>query len=64
MKRTYALLALVLLGSLMARAEAASWVSGLHRMQLADPLDARPMQALAFYPANGPTRALRRKATH
>ncbi|WP_337159504.1 dienelactone hydrolase [Pseudomonas putida] len=59
MKRTCALLALVLLGGLLARAEAAPWVSGLHRMQLADPLDARPMQALAFYPANGPTRSVR-----
>jgi predicted dienelactone hydrolase len=47
------LLALALLGGLLAHAEAAPWVAGLHRMTLADPVDARPMQALAFYPSTG-----------
>jgi len=53
------LLALALLGGLLARAEAAPWVAGLHHMTLADPVDSRPMQALAFYPANGATRSSR-----
>lgn len=53
------MLALALLGSLLAHAEAAPWVVGLHHMTLADPVDARPMQALAFYPAIGKTRSSR-----
>ena len=52
-------LALALFGSLLAHAEAAPWVAGLHHMTLADPVDARPMQALAFYPAIGNTRSSR-----
>ena len=52
-------LALVLLGSLLARAEAAPWVAGLHHMTLADPVDDRPMQALAFYPTTGKTHSRR-----
>ncbi|POA85084.1 dienelactone hydrolase [Pseudomonas sp. FW305-E2] len=52
-------LALVLLGGLLARAEAAPWVAGLHLMTLTDPVDSRPMQALAFYPAVGKTRISR-----
>lgn len=52
-------LLLVLLGGLLANAEAAPWVAGLHHMSLADPVDARPMQALAFYPATGRTRSSR-----
>lgn len=52
-------LALALLGGLLAHAEAAPWVAGLHYMTLADPVDARPMQALAFYPAIGKTRTSR-----
>ncbi|MCW2271445.1 Alpha/beta hydrolase family protein [compost metagenome] len=35
------------------------WSVGLHRMQFADPLDARPVQALAFYPSSGPERSSR-----
>lgn len=53
------MLALALLGSLLAHAEAAPWVVGLHHMTLADPVDARPMQALAFYPAIGKARSSR-----
>ena len=53
------LLALALLGGLLARADAAPWVAGLHHMTLADPVDSRPMQALAFYPAIGATRSSR-----
>ena len=49
------MLALALLGGLLAHAEAAPWVAGLHHMTLADPVDNRPMQALAFYPAVGST---------
>lgn len=45
------LLVLALLGNLIGHAQASSWVAGLHHMTLADPVDARPMQALAFYPA-------------
>ncbi|WP_336334308.1 dienelactone hydrolase [Pseudomonas putida] len=51
------LLALALFGGLLVHAEAAPWVAGLHHMTLADPVDARPMQALAFYPAIGKTRS-------
>ncbi|MBF8669645.1 dienelactone hydrolase [Pseudomonas putida] len=53
------MLVLALLGGLLAHAEAAPWVAGLHYMALADPVDARPMQALAFYPATGRTRISR-----
>ncbi len=53
------LLALVLLGGLLAHAEAAPRVVGLHPMTLADPVDSRPMQALAFYPAIGIPRSSR-----
>jgi len=53
------LLTLALLGGLLAQAEAAPWVAGLHHMILADPVDARPMQALAFYPAVGTIRSTR-----
>lgn len=53
------LLALVLLGGLLAHAEAAPQVVGLHPMTLADPVDSRPMQALAFYPAIGKPRSSR-----
>ncbi len=53
------LLALALFGGLLTQAEAAPWVAGLHHMSLADPVDARPMQALAFYPAVGKTRSSR-----
>ncbi|MFV3292561.1 alpha/beta hydrolase family protein [Pseudomonas sp. NY11955] len=53
------LLALALFGGLLARADAAPWVAGLHPMTLADPIDSRPMQALAFYPAIGATRSRR-----
>ncbi|CAM3883918.1 hypothetical protein CCOS865_02984 [Pseudomonas reidholzensis] len=59
MTRIRVLLALLLLGSLQAHADAAPWVAGLHRLQLADPVDARPMQALAFYPTNADTHSLR-----
>ncbi len=52
-------LALALFGGLLAHAEAAPWVAGLHHMTLTDPVDARPMQALAFYPASGNTRNTR-----
>ncbi|USS53705.1 alpha/beta hydrolase family protein [Pseudomonas kermanshahensis] len=52
-------LALVLLGGLLAHAHAAPWVAGLHHMTLADPVDDRPMQALAFYPATGVPHNLR-----
>ncbi|MBI6940013.1 dienelactone hydrolase [Pseudomonas putida] len=52
------LLALLLLGGLLPTAEAASWVAGLHHMILDDPVDARPMQALAFYPAQGTPHSL------
>ncbi|QCI12278.1 dienelactone hydrolase [Pseudomonas putida] len=47
------LLALVLLSGVLGHAQAAPFVAGLHHMTLADPVDARPMQALAFYPASG-----------
>ncbi|MDF0732971.1 dienelactone hydrolase [Pseudomonas entomophila] len=57
--RTRALLTLLLLGGLLARAEAAPWVAGLHRLNLADPVDARPMQALVFYPSSSQARATR-----
>lgn len=53
------LFALVLFGGLLARAEAQPWVAGLHRMTLADPVDTRPMQALAFYPSTGQPRTSR-----
>ncbi|KIY42719.1 dienelactone hydrolase [Pseudomonas sp. 10-1B] len=53
------LLALALFGGLLVHAEAAPWDAGLHHMTLADPVDARPMQALAFYPAIGKTRSSR-----
>ncbi|PVZ37318.1 dienelactone hydrolase [Pseudomonas sp. CC120222-01a] len=43
----------LLLGGLLAHAEASPWVAGLHHMTLDDPVDARPMQALAFYPSHG-----------
>ncbi|RWU18864.1 dienelactone hydrolase [Pseudomonas alkylphenolica] len=35
------------------------WSVGLHHMAFADPLDARPVQALAFYPSSGPERSSR-----
>ncbi|MGY4527251.1 alpha/beta hydrolase family protein [Pseudomonas sp. UBA4617] len=53
------LLALALCGGLLTQAEATPWVAGLHHMSLSDPVDARPMQALAFYPAVGRTRSSR-----
>ncbi|WP_286913473.1 MULTISPECIES: alpha/beta hydrolase family protein [unclassified Pseudomonas] len=57
------LLALFLCAGLLLDAQAAPlaspWVAGLHHMTLADPVDARPMQALAFYPAHGTPRTLR-----
>ncbi|AMK31341.1 putative lipoprotein signal peptide [Pseudomonas putida] len=53
------LMALLLLGGLLARAEAAPWVAGLHRLTLTDPVDARPMQALVFYPSSGEARPVR-----
>jgi hypothetical protein len=53
------LLALLLCVGLLAHAEATPWVAGLHHMTLADPVDARPMQALAFYPAHGTLRNVR-----
>ncbi|MBC3451468.1 dienelactone hydrolase [Pseudomonas mosselii] len=59
MKRTRMLMALLLLGGLLARAEAAPWVAGLHRLTLTDPVDARPMQALVFYPSSGEARPVR-----
>ncbi|WP_194790690.1 alpha/beta hydrolase family protein [Pseudomonas sp. UFMG81] len=59
MNRWRTLITLVLLGGLMAQAEAASWVAGLHRMGLADPVDGRPMQALVFYPSSGDARPVR-----
>lgn len=41
----------------LAHAQAAQQHSvGMHRMVFADPLDARPVQALAFYPSSGPER--------
>ncbi|WDY60340.1 alpha/beta hydrolase family protein [Pseudomonas sp. PSKL.D1] len=49
----------LLLGCLLGNAEAAPWVTGLHHMTFADPVDARPMQALAFYPAQGTPRSIR-----
>ena len=51
--------ALVVLTSLIGHANAAPWVAGLHTLQLNDPVDARPMHALAFYPASGATHSLR-----
>lgn len=59
MKRTRMLMALMLLGGLLARADAAPWVAGLHRLTLTDPVDARPMQALVFYPSSGEARPVR-----
>ncbi|MGG7595695.1 alpha/beta hydrolase family protein [Pseudomonas sp. WC1] len=59
MKRTRQLMALLLLGGLLARADAAPWVAGLHRLTLVDPVDAKPMQALAFYPSGGEARPVR-----
>ncbi|MBC3435822.1 dienelactone hydrolase [Pseudomonas sp. BW16M2] len=59
MKRTRMLMALLLLGGLVARADAAPWVAGLHRLALTDPVDARPMQALVFYPSSGEARPVR-----
>lgn len=59
MKRTRMLMALLLLGGLLARADAAPWVAGLHRLTLTDPVDARPMQALVFYPSSGEARPVR-----
>lgn len=53
------MLTLALFGSLLANAQAAPWVAGLHHMTLPDPVDAQPMQALAFYPAIGTTRISR-----
>ncbi|TDF84184.1 dienelactone hydrolase [Pseudomonas sp. H9] len=35
------------------------WSVGLHRLVFADPLDGRPVHALAFYPAQGPERTSR-----
>ncbi|MFK3815155.1 alpha/beta hydrolase family protein [Pseudomonas sp. NPDC089407] len=52
-------LALALLGGLLGHAEAAQWAAGLHHMTLPDPVDSRPMQALAFYPALGQARSTR-----
>lgn len=44
----------------VAQAEPAPYGSvGLHRLVFADPLDARPVQALAFYPSSGPARSSR-----
>lgn len=59
MKRTRMLMALLLLGGLLAHADAAPWVAGLHRLTLTDPVDARPMQALEFYPSSGEARPVR-----
>ncbi|MBA6067891.1 dienelactone hydrolase [Pseudomonas mosselii] len=59
MKRTRMLMALLLLGGLLAHADAAPWVAGLHRLTLTDPVDARPMQALVFYPSSGEARPVR-----
>jgi len=53
------LMALLLLGGLLAHADAAPWVAGLHRLTLTDPVDARPMQALVFYPSSGEARPVR-----
>ncbi|MFK8333275.1 alpha/beta hydrolase family protein [Pseudomonas sp. BJa5] len=52
---------LCLLGlSLPGQAEPARhWSVGLHRLVFADPLDARPVQALAFYPSTGPEHSSR-----
>ena len=52
-------LTLALCACLLAHAEAAQWAAGLHHMTLTDPVDNRPMQALAFYPALGPARTSR-----
>jgi hypothetical protein len=41
------------------QANAATWVAGLHRLTLADPVDSRPMQALVFYPSSGEARPVR-----
>ncbi|WP_313048070.1 alpha/beta hydrolase family protein [Pseudomonas soli] len=59
MKRSSLLMALFLLGGLLARADAAPWVAGLHRLTLVDPVDAKPMHALAFYPSSGEARPVR-----
>ncbi|AXM94740.1 alpha/beta hydrolase family protein [Pseudomonas plecoglossicida] len=53
------LLAACLCLGLFTHAQAAPWSAGLHHMTLADPVDAQPMQALAFYPAQGTPRRLR-----
>lgn len=59
MTRLQTLMAMLLLGSVLANANAAPWVAGLHRLTLADPVDARPMQALVFYPSSGEARNVR-----
>ncbi|MDH0301832.1 MULTISPECIES: dienelactone hydrolase [unclassified Pseudomonas] len=59
MNRTCRLLILMLLSGVISHAGAASWVAGLHRLNLADPVDARPMQALVFYPSSGEARNVR-----
>ncbi len=51
------LLALAMVVGSMGAANASPWVAGLHHMMLTDPVDSRPMQALAFYPAKGHARA-------
>ena len=44
----------------LAYAEPAQhWSVGLHRLAFADPLDGRPVHALAFYPSSGPERSSR-----
>ena len=53
------LLAPLLCVGLLVHAEAAPRAAGLHHMTLDDPVDSRPMQALAFYPAHGTPRSLR-----
>lgn len=53
------LLAIALFAGLLAQANAATWVAGLHRLTLADPVDRRPMQALVFYPSSGEARPVR-----
>ncbi|MDR2308204.1 MAG: hypothetical protein LBE53_13565 [Paucimonas sp.] len=59
MTRFRTLIAFALLAGLFAHAEAAPWVAGLHRMTLTDPVDARPMQALVFYPSSSTARSVR-----
>ncbi|NIE78445.1 dienelactone hydrolase [Pantoea sp. Ap-967] len=53
MKTSRCVLAVLLFAGLLAQAQASSWVAGLHHMTLTDPVDERPMQALAFYPSQG-----------